>query len=125
MVRWARFCVVGVWGGGGVPVAQRADCGQHAGPGCQAIVDQNNGTVINFKCRTLTPVLPFATLQFLWVWNDLLVALVFAGGDTQPLTVAIREQLRSFSANIDVIAPAAFFRGSSVGGWYAPWPRVA
>ena len=48
--------------------------------------------------------------QFLWVWNDLLVALVFAGGDTQPLTVAIREQLRSFSANIDVIAPAAFLQ---------------
>ncbi|HSL12434.1 MAG TPA: carbohydrate ABC transporter permease [Actinomycetota bacterium] len=46
--------------------------------------------------------------QFLWVWNDLLVALVFAGGTTQPLTVTIREQLRSFGANIDVIAPAAF-----------------
>ncbi len=48
--------------------------------------------------------------QFLWVWNDLLVALVFAGGETQPLTVAIREQLRSFGANIDVIAPAAFLQ---------------
>ncbi len=48
--------------------------------------------------------------QFLWVWNDLLVALVFAGGDSQPLTVAIREQLRSFSSNIDVIAPAAFLQ---------------
>jgi alpha-glucoside transport system permease protein len=48
--------------------------------------------------------------QFLWVWNDLLVALVFAGGETQPLTVTIREQLRSFGANIDVIAPAAFLQ---------------
>jgi alpha-glucoside transport system permease protein len=48
--------------------------------------------------------------QFLWVWNDLLVALVFAGGATQPLTVTIREQLRSFGANIDVIAPAAFLQ---------------
>jgi alpha-glucoside transport system permease protein len=48
--------------------------------------------------------------QFLWVWNDLLVALVFAGGDTQPLTVTIREELRSFGANIDVIAPAAFLQ---------------
>ena len=47
--------------------------------------------------------------QFLWVWNDLLVALVFAGGDTQ-LTVAIREQLRSFSSNIDVITSAAFLQ---------------
>jgi alpha-glucoside transport system permease protein len=48
--------------------------------------------------------------QFLWVWNDLLVALVFAGGSSQPLTVTIREQLRSFGANIDVIAPAAFLQ---------------
>ena len=48
--------------------------------------------------------------QFLWVWNDLLVALVFADSSTQPLTVAIREQLRSFGSNIDVIAPAAFLQ---------------
>jgi alpha-glucoside transport system permease protein len=48
--------------------------------------------------------------QFLWVWNDLLVALVFAGSDAQPLTVAIREQLRSFGSNIDVIAPGAFLQ---------------
>jgi len=33
----------------------------------------------------------FAILQFLWVWNDLLVALVFGGGslDISPLTVAL------------------------------------
>ncbi len=46
--------------------------------------------------------------QFLWVWNDLLVGLVFAGADATPLTVAIREQTRQFGANIDVIAPGAF-----------------
>jgi alpha-glucoside transport system permease protein len=48
--------------------------------------------------------------QFMWVWNDLLVALVFADSRTQPLTVAIREQLRSFGSNIDIIAPAAFLQ---------------
>ena len=48
--------------------------------------------------------------QFMWVWNDLLVALVFADSSTQPLTVTIREQLRSFGSNIDVIAPAAFLQ---------------
>jgi alpha-glucoside transport system permease protein len=48
--------------------------------------------------------------QFMWVWNDLLVALVFANSSTQPLTVTIREQLRSFGGNIDVIAPAAFLQ---------------
>jgi len=49
-----------------------------------------------------------AIFQFLWVWNDLLVALVFAGPDAAPITVAIREQTRQFGANIDVIAPGAF-----------------
>lgn len=46
--------------------------------------------------------------QFLWVWNDLLVALVFAGTDNAPLTAVIREQTRLFSSNIGIIAPGAF-----------------
>jgi len=34
----------------------------------------------------------FAIFQFLWVWNDLLVALVFIGpGSNQPVTVALTE----------------------------------
>jgi alpha-glucoside transport system permease protein len=49
-----------------------------------------------------------AIFQFLWVWNDLLVALVFAGPDSKPITYALREQMRAFSANIDVIGPGAF-----------------
>jgi alpha-glucoside transport system permease protein len=49
-----------------------------------------------------------AIFQFLWVWNDLLVGLVFADADNQPLTVAIRSQLRQFGTNFDIIAPAAF-----------------
>jgi alpha-glucoside transport system permease protein len=49
----------------------------------------------------------FAIFQFLWVWNDLLVALTF-GRDTQVITVAIFSQMRQFSANIELIAPAAF-----------------
>ncbi|WP_445257750.1 carbohydrate ABC transporter permease [Nocardioides aurantiacus] len=38
-----------------------------------------------------TPALAsFAILQFLWTWNDLLVALVFIGpGDNEPVTVAL------------------------------------
>jgi alpha-glucoside transport system permease protein len=46
--------------------------------------------------------------QFLWVWNDLLVALIFANRDSQPLTVAIQQQVRQFGSNLDVIAPGAF-----------------
>jgi alpha-glucoside transport system permease protein len=42
-----------------------------------------------------TPVLAaFAIFQFLWVWNDLLVALVFIGpGVNAPLTVAVKNNL--------------------------------
>ncbi|MBO2449817.1 carbohydrate ABC transporter permease [Actinomadura barringtoniae] len=46
--------------------------------------------------------------QFLWVWNDMLIALIFANRDSQPLTVAIQQQVRQFGSNIDVIAPGAF-----------------
>ena len=55
----------------------------------------------------LPAIASLAIFQFLWVWNDLLVALVF-GGETQPITVAIFSQLRAFGANIELIAPAAF-----------------
>jgi alpha-glucoside transport system permease protein len=46
--------------------------------------------------------------QFLWVWNDLLVALVFSDTDTQPMTKALQGQMRQFGTNIDIIAPGAF-----------------
>ncbi len=55
----------------------------------------------------LPAIASLAIFQFLWVWNDLLVALTFAR-DTQPITVAIFSQLRQFSANLEIIAPAAF-----------------
>jgi len=49
----------------------------------------------------------FAVFQFLWVWNDLLVGLVFAGG-TPPVTVAILQQMRNFGSSVDVISAASF-----------------
>ncbi|HEV3171320.1 MAG TPA: carbohydrate ABC transporter permease [Actinocrinis sp.] len=49
-----------------------------------------------------------AIFQFLWVWNDLLVALVFSSPSTQPLTVALQSQMRQFGSNIDILAPGAF-----------------
>jgi alpha-glucoside transport system permease protein len=48
-----------------------------------------------------------AIFQFLWTWNDLLVALTF-GRSTVPITVAIFSQMRQFSGNIELIAPATF-----------------
>ena len=55
----------------------------------------------------LPAIASLAIFQFLWVWNDLLVALTFAR-ETQPITVAIFSQMRQFSGNIELIAPAAF-----------------
>ncbi|WP_333771325.1 carbohydrate ABC transporter permease [Streptomyces sp. IBSBF 2435] len=46
--------------------------------------------------------------QFLWVWNDMLVALIFANSDSQPITVALQQQVRQFGNNIDILAPGAF-----------------
>jgi alpha-glucoside transport system permease protein len=55
----------------------------------------------------LPAIASLAIFQFLWTWNDLLVALTFAR-ETQPITVAIFSQLRQFGANIELIAPATF-----------------
>ncbi|GFE27222.1 carbohydrate ABC transporter permease [Streptomyces nigrescens] len=49
-----------------------------------------------------------AIFQFLWVWNDMLVALLFADNQSQPLTVALQSQMRQFGSNIGVLAPGAF-----------------
>jgi alpha-glucoside transport system permease protein len=55
----------------------------------------------------LPAIASLGIFQFLWTWNDLLVALTF-GRSTQPITVAIFSQLRQFGANIELIAPATF-----------------
>jgi alpha-glucoside transport system permease protein len=55
----------------------------------------------------LPAIASLAIFQFLWTWNDLLVALSLAR-DTQPLTVAIFSQLRQFGSNLELIAPASF-----------------
>jgi alpha-glucoside transport system permease protein len=46
--------------------------------------------------------------QFLWVWNDMLVALIFADSENAPITVALQRQVRQFGNNIDVLASGAF-----------------
>ena len=55
----------------------------------------------------LPAIASLAIFQFLWTWNDLLVALTF-GQNTTPITVWISGQLREFGTSIDVIAPASF-----------------
>ncbi|OLT11026.1 sugar ABC transporter permease [Pseudonocardia sp. CNS-139] len=52
----------------------------------------------------------YAVFQFLWVWNDLLVALVFAGGtaDVAPLTVRVADLVGSRGAQWHLLAAGAF-----------------
>ena len=58
-----------------------------------------------------TPALAsFAIFQFLWVWNDLLVGLTFAGGtpDVAPLTVRLAQLGGSFGRNWELLTAGAF-----------------
>jgi alpha-glucoside transport system permease protein len=52
----------------------------------------------------------FAIFQFMWVWNDLLVAYVFLGGAGQNrvLTVALRELVGARGENWHLLTAAAF-----------------
>src|SRR5262249_32875633 len=50
-----------------------------------------------------------AIFQFLWVWNDLLVALVLLGDNAlYPMTVQIQSLVSSFGTNYQVLTAAAF-----------------
>jgi alpha-glucoside transport system permease protein len=48
--------------------------------------------------------------QFLWVWNDLLIALVYLGGfrNVAPMTVTISNLVSSFGAEWHLLTAAAF-----------------
>ena len=52
----------------------------------------------------------FAIFQFLWVWNDLLVATIFGGSDAsgQPVTARIVNLGGNFGAHQELLAPAGF-----------------
>lgn len=52
----------------------------------------------------------FAIFQFLWVWNDLLVALVFIQpGDNEPLTVATSQLIGQQGQNFNLVTAGGFF----------------
>ena len=51
----------------------------------------------------------FAIFQFLWVWNDLLVALLFiGGGDNEVVTQNLASLLGQYGDRWDLLAPGAF-----------------
>jgi len=73
----------------------------------------DGGSELRIFFRVILPlgvpaIASLAIFQFLWVWNDLLVALVFARTSSAPITVAIQQQLRTFGGNLDIISAASF-----------------
>jgi alpha-glucoside transport system permease protein len=52
----------------------------------------------------------FAIFQFIWVWNDLLVAKTFGGSDasSQPITARSQTLVGSFAAHPQYLAPMGF-----------------
>lgn len=51
-----------------------------------------------------------AIFQFMWVWNDLLVALIFLGGspNVAPITLAVADQVGTYGQNFQILTAAAF-----------------
>jgi alpha-glucoside transport system permease protein len=59
---------------------------------------------------TVPAIASLAIFQFLWAWNDLLVALIFLGGAPRvaPLTVATGNLVNSLGQNWQLLTAAAF-----------------
>ncbi|WP_440708298.1 carbohydrate ABC transporter permease [Herbiconiux sp. YIM B11900] len=67
---------------------------------------------------TMPALASFAIFQFLWVWNDLLVALIFADGSVAPITKLLAEitgsrgqdwYLLTAGAFVAIVVPLAVF----------------
>jgi alpha-glucoside transport system permease protein len=51
----------------------------------------------------------YGIFQFLWVWNDLLMAVIYAqAGSIQPMTVAVTRLLGTYATEWSLLAAAAF-----------------
>jgi len=59
---------------------------------------------------SLPAIASLVIFQFLWVWNDLLVALIYLGGtqDVAPLTVRLSNLVGSYGQNWHLLTSAAF-----------------
>lgn len=59
---------------------------------------------------SIPAIASFAIFQFLWVWNDLLVAITFAGGtpDVAPITSYLATIKGSYGAQLHLITAGAF-----------------
>ncbi|NLE84364.1 MAG: carbohydrate ABC transporter permease [Chloroflexi bacterium] len=57
---------------------------------------------------TMPAIASLAIFQFLWVWNDLLVSLVFLGGSKPVMTYQISNMVSSLGAGWHLLTAAAF-----------------
>jgi alpha-glucoside transport system permease protein len=58
---------------------------------------------------SMPAIAALAIFQFLWVWNDLLVALIFLGDpDRAPMTLTISNLVSSFGTAYQLLTAAAF-----------------
>jgi len=59
---------------------------------------------------SMPAIASFSIFQFLWVWNDLLVAKTFGGSnpDMQPVTARMQSLVGSYGAHAELLAPAGF-----------------
>jgi alpha-glucoside transport system permease protein len=78
-----------------------------------AKVDGASNTQVFFRIiipLAMPAIASIGIFQFLWVWNDLLVALVFSGGtvDVAPLTQRLAELVGNFGRNQERLPAAAF-----------------
>jgi len=78
-----------------------------------ASIDGASPLVVFFRLILPLAVPAIASLtifQFLWVWNDLLVALIYVGGTPQvaPMTVTVSNLMNSLGGNWQLLTAAAF-----------------
>ena len=57
---------------------------------------------------TTPAIAAVAIFQFMWVWNDLLVALVFSGPSTAPMTVVVVSLVNAYGNGWHLMTAAAF-----------------
>lgn len=57
---------------------------------------------------TMPAIAAFGIFQFLWVWNDLLVALVFADGTVAPITKLLAEVTGKYGQDWHLLTAGAF-----------------
>lgn len=59
---------------------------------------------------SLPAIASLAIFQFMWVWNDLLIALIYLGGtqDVAPMTVTMSNLVNSYGGGWEYLTAAAF-----------------